>query len=166
MQMKNNVLSFIILFITWLILTWSLSIPELALGLIVCLITLYATVKLFGDPDIEPSNPLKLVWLLLVGSFLLWDLFKASVFGLWSILKPPASEKTLFIEVKTFLRNGTALAILMNALTLIPGAAVAALNAKTGSISLHLMSVKNDNYSSFIELTVKKYEGLLLKVFE
>jgi multisubunit Na+/H+ antiporter MnhE subunit len=164
--MKNNALSFIVLLIIWVVLTWSLSIPELLLGVIACLITAYATARLFGDPEISPSNPLKLSWLLVYCAFLIWDCFKASFAALLNVIKPSAPGKAIFFETWTSVRNGTAVGMLMNALSLIPGTVVVSANMKTGSIGIHLISAKSDNYSTVIDTTVKKYEDVLKKVFE
>jgi multicomponent Na+:H+ antiporter subunit E len=164
--MKKNLLSFVTLFLIWVVLTWSLSIPELLLGAIACFITAYATSKLFGDPEISPSNPLKLSWLLVYCAFLVWDSFKASFAALLNLIKPSAPGKAVFIETWTSVTNGTAVGLLMNALSLMPGTVVVSANMKTGTIGIHLMSAKDESYSSTIDACVKKYENVLKKVFE
>jgi multicomponent Na+:H+ antiporter subunit E len=164
--MKKYYLSFFILFLTWVVLTWSLSIPELLLGLIACLITVYATASLYGDPEICPFNPLKFSWLLLYAVFLIWDNFKASLNALINLIRPAPSGKAVFIEVKITLKNGTAVGLLMNALTLTTGLAVVSANSRNSSIGIHLISSKGINYSSAVEAAVSKYENILKKVFE
>jgi len=119
--MKNFLLTTLVSFILWLLLTGSLDQQELVAGLIVSLVAAALSagrITIFSDIRLSPAAPLAFVMYL--ATFLL-ALLKANLDMARRVLSPSLPLNPAMIEFTTDLQSNLAKLVLANSITLTPG---------------------------------------------
>jgi multicomponent Na+:H+ antiporter subunit E len=161
---KNKAVLFILLFLLWLCLTWSLSIERLIIGAVCAAVIALLSGSLADAFDIRLlSEPKRLLWLMAYFPVLVGDLLLSFLRMALLVIAPAPRLAPGTIRITTSLKSGMALAFLANALTLVSHAATVDLDRQAGLLYIHVMAV-HDNAD--VEKHAAKYEKLLGKVFE
>ena len=163
--MKNRSISILILFILWLVLSWSFAVDEILAGLFFSMVTVIAAESLFGN-EAKSERYAKYPWLAVYALMLAWDMLRACGDSLYRLALPSPSGKPRMLKVKTTLRDQTALAVLSGTIAYLPGTLAVGLNPERDSFSVYCAAGQTDSYASVIELSLFKYEKILKKVFE
>lgn len=165
--MKKKIFQFTILFAAWLALSWSVSLPELTLGIVVCFLIVYITAALFDNGANTAFNPARSLWFAVYLGYIIWDSLKAAFEALLRMASPnnPAIEPRI-IQIRTSLKDPNAIELLTNTIALLPGTLSSGEDLAQGLINVHCMAKKGGYHASAIELALRKYEKILRKVYE
>jgi len=163
--MRNRILFFITLFILWLLLTLSFNAVEIVLGLVFSLFTVFAAERIYGKPSGVNAKLLKLPWFAVYKLMLLWDIFKGAMDSLSRFLRLSQPAFPEFVNLYSGLKDESALWILANTMTFLPGTIVASVDRSTGIIRVYCALDKSGKCEHALEIALKRYENILMKVY-
>jgi len=164
--MKSRVLSFLLSFVVWCLLCWSLDWQHLAVGLLVSLFVSYAVGDLFTKNPWKFKEPKRYLWLVYYLIVLIWEMIKANLDVAYRVIHPKLPIKPGIVKVKTKLRSEAALTYLANSITLTPGTFTIDVDQENGYLYIHWIWVKSDDIEEATEIIVRRFEKILEKIFE
>ncbi len=95
-----------------------------------------------------------------------WECAKANVDVAYRVLHPRLPIRPALVRVQTGLRSDLALTVLANSISLTPGTISVDVNADTGIIYVHCMSVSPAEMEREATFVVERFTRILRKVFE
>ncbi|MBA7496992.1 Na(+)/H(+) antiporter subunit E [subsurface metagenome] len=162
--MKKLVLG-IISFLCWLVLTWTLYLPSLLVGLVVSMfIALW-----FGDVFVERAKNFfqikRLAYLLYYIPVFTYYCLLANFDVAYRVLHPALPIEPGIVKVKTTLTNTTAKVALANSITLTPGTLSVEMT-DDGYLYVHWIKVRTTDVEEATEMIIRKFEKILKEIFE
>lgn len=162
--MKKLVLG-IISFLCWMVLTWTLYLPSLLVGLVVSMfIALW-----FGDVFVERAKNFfqikRLAYLLYYIPLFTYYCLLANFDVAYRVLHPALPIEPGIVKVKTTLTNSTAKVALANSITLTPGTLSVEMT-DDGYLYVHWIKVRTSDVEEATEMIIRKFEKILKEIFE
>ncbi|GAH99427.1 unnamed protein product [marine sediment metagenome] len=162
--MKKLVLG-IISFLCWMVLTWTLYLPSLLVGLVVSVfIALW-----FGDVFVERAKNFfqikRLAYLLYYIPLFTYYCLLANFDVAYRVLHPALPIEPGIVKVKTTLTNSTAKVALANSITLTPGTLSVEMT-DDGYLYVHWIKVRTSDVEEATEMIIRKFEKILKEIFE
>ena len=162
--MKKLVLG-IISFLCWMVLTWTLYLPSLLVGLVVSMfIALW-----FGDVFVERARNFfqikRLAYLLYYIPVFTYYCLLANFDVAYRVLHPALPIEPGIVKVKTTLTNSTAKVALANSITLTPGTLSVEMT-DDGYLYVHWIKVRTTDVEEATEMIIRKFEKVLKEIFE
>jgi len=162
--MKKLVLG-IISFLCWMVLTWTLYLPSLLVGLVVSMfIALW-----FGDVFVERARNFfqikRLAYLLYYIPLFTYYCLLANLDVAYRVLHPALPIEPGIVKVKTTLTNTTAKVALANSITLTPGTLSVEMT-DDGYLYVHWIKVRTTDVEEATEMIIRKFEKVLKEIFE
>jgi len=165
-QLKRRLLDFIILFILWMLLVWTLDIQSVVAGAIVALLFAVVVSGLLPERSERLFSPIRWFWALVHLGLLAYWIVLANLDVLYRVLHPNLPIRPGIVKVKTTLRTDEAKTFLANSITLTPGTLTVDIIGDT--LYVHWIYVHED-----MEDTKKitwdiagKFEATLRRVFD
>ena len=162
--MKKRMAQFIISFVMWVLLTWSIKTEDLLAGLVVALFVTILTRKLFPDDFLKLLNPGRFLLGLFYIPYLFYYIILANLDVAYRVLNPYLPIKPGIVRVKTSLTNEFAKTILANSITLTPGTLTVEVNGD--DFYVHWINVSSDNPEIQREIVLGRFERMLRRIFE
>lgn len=162
--MKKLVLG-IISFLCWMVLTWTLYLPSLLVGLVVSIfIALW-----FGDVFVERAGNFfqikRLAYLLYYVPVFTYYCLLANFDVAYRVLHPALPIEPGIVKVKITLTNTTAKVALANSITLTPGTLSVEMT-DDGYLYVHWIKVRTTDVEEATEMIIRKFEKILKEIFE
>jgi len=161
--MKRVVL-FIIGFIVWLLLTWTLYLPSILIGIGTALFISFWFADIFVQ---HPENFFQikrfLYLLLYIPIFLLYCIL-ANIDVAYRVLHPKLPIRPGIVKVKTNLSTLTGRVALANSITLTPGTLTVELT-DDGYLYVHWINVTTVDVEKATRKIVRRFEPILKEVF-
>ena len=162
--MKKLVLG-IISFLCWMVLTWTLYLPSLLVGLVVSVfIALW-----FGDVFVERARNFfqikRLAYLLYYIPLFTYYCLLANFDVAYRVLHPALPIEPGIVKVKTTLTNSTARVALANSITLTPGTLSVEMT-DDGYLYVHWIKVRTTDVEEATRRIIIKFEKILKEIFE
>jgi len=164
--MKSRIISFILSFVIWCLLVWSLDWQHLLIGIIVCLFVSYSVGDLFTKNPWKFKEPGRYLWLVYYLIVLFWEMIKANLDVAYRVIHPGLPIKPGIVKVKTKLKSDAALTYLANSITLTPGTFTIDIDQENGYLYIHWIYVTTEDIEKASEIIVRKFEKILEKIFE
>ncbi|MBE0478893.1 Na+/H+ antiporter subunit E [Candidatus Aerophobetes bacterium] len=161
--MKKLVL-FIVSFITWLILTWTVYLPSLLIGVGVSLIVSFWFADIFIRHPQNFFQIKRFLYLLLYIPIFIFYCIVANLDVAYRVLHPKLPIEPGIVKVKTELSTLTGRVALANSITLTPGTLTVELT-DDGYLYVHWINVKAIDVEEATKMIVKKFEPILKEVF-
>lgn len=162
--MKKLVLG-IISFLCWIVLTWTLYLPSLLVGLIISIFVAFW----FGDFFIQRARNFfqvkRLGYLLYYIPIFTYYCILANLDVAYRVLHPRLPIEPGIVKVKTTLTNSTAKVALANSITLTPGTLSVEVT-DDGYLYVHWIKVRTTDVEEATERIVKRFEKILKEIFE
>lgn len=150
----------------WILLTWSVHVQNVFVGLVVAVFVSFMTADLFtASPNIF-RNIFRYLWFLYYIPLFLWECFKANLDGAYRVIHPDVPLNPGIVKVKTVLRSDTAITILANTLSLKPGTMTVDVDKEKGYLYVHWVDVKTQDVDGATKMIVHKFEKILVRIFE
>ena len=162
--MGKRIAQFIISFLMWVLLTWSIRIEDLLAGAVVALFVTILTRKLFPDDFLKLLNPRRFLLGVLYIPYLFYYIILANLDVAYRVLNPYLPIKPGIVRVKTSLTNEFAKTILANSITLTPGTLTVEVNGD--DFYVHWINVASDNPEVQREMILGRFERMLRRIFE
>ena len=162
--MKKLVLG-IISFVCWMVLTWTIYLPSLLVGLVVSIfIALW-----FGDVFVERAKNFfqikRLAYLLYYIPVFTYYCLLANFDVAYRVLHPALPIEPGIVKVKTTLTNSTARVALANSITLTPGTLSVEMT-DDGYLYVHWIKVRTSDVEEATKMIIRKFEKILKEIFE
>ena len=160
----NRLLTFISLLVMWLLLTWSLDRQEIIAGVVAALLVSVLVCRICDHNYAKALNPLRWFWLIVYALYFLYHCLRANLDVAYRALHPLLPIRPGIVKVKTQLSSSVARTLLANSITLTPGTLT--VDMKNEELFIHWINVVTDDPQEHTLLIIKRFEGLLRRVFE
>jgi multicomponent Na+:H+ antiporter subunit E len=148
----------------WLLLTWSVGWPSLAVGAVLSLVT---AVVFGGELPLEPVrllNPRRWLWLLVYIPVFAYQCFKANLDVALRVLSPGLALKPGIVKIRTSLKSDLARTFLANSITLTPGTMT--VEIEDDVLYIHWIDVKTEDPEKAGQIIKGPFERLLARIFD
>jgi multicomponent Na+:H+ antiporter subunit E len=155
---------FILSLIFWMLLTFSLTIPNIIVGTIAALLTTLLFGRYFFDNVHKFLHPQRYFWLLLYLIIFIWECIKANFDVAYRVLHPAMPIKPGIVKVKTELKSDFARTILANSVTMTPGTIT--VDIIGDYLYIHWIYIQSDDPEVYTRIIISKFEKYIKKIFE
>ncbi|MDD5423103.1 MAG: Na+/H+ antiporter subunit E [Candidatus Omnitrophota bacterium] len=163
--MMTNILSFLLWFGVWMLLTWPPSAANAVIGIFASAIVSFITSDMI-PPKVSPlRNPLRYLWFIYYIIIFLWECLKANIDVAYRVIHPGLPIRPGTLRVKTGLKSDAGLTFLANSITLTPGTTSVDIDKENGYIYVHWLSVKDGLPGNRLPVA-EKFENILKRIFE
>ncbi len=162
--MKKRFSQFIIYFIIWLLLTWSLKFQEVMVGIVVAFIVTLLTRDLFPDEMIKFLNPVRFFWAIIYLPYLIFYIILANFDVAYRVLNPNLPILPGIVKVKTTLKSELAKTILANSITLTPGTLTVEIDED--DYYIHWIYISTEDPEEQRKIIIGRFERMLRRIFE
>ncbi len=160
----RRIILFVVAFILWLLLTWTLNWQHLIAGCIVAFLVAF----LFGSIFVqEPKKFLQITrwfWFLCYLPLFIWECIKANFDVAYRVLHPRMPIKPGIVKVRTSLKSTIAKAFLANSITMTPGTLSVDIDGE--HLYIHWIYVRTEEVEDASRKIVRKFEKLLARIFD
>jgi multicomponent Na+:H+ antiporter subunit E len=160
----GRVLEFILIYILWILLTWSLGPQYLLVGLVVAALTSLVFGGLLAQRPQRFFEPKRYVWFIYYLLTLIWYIIKANLDVAYRVLHPDLPIRPGIVKVRTTLENDVSKTFLSNSITLTPGTLT--VDVVGEEMYIHWINVRSDDAEVQTEIIVSRFENILKRVFE
>lgn len=150
----------VFLWLVWLLLNNTVAPGHLLLGAVLALALPLFTVR-FWPHRPRVRKPLKLLGYI---AMLLWDIIIANLTVARLILGPTARLRPVFLKLPLELRNGFAIVVLANTISLTPGTVSSDLSPDRRTLLIHALDVEDPEQA--VARIKQRYEKPLQEIFE
>lgn len=156
--------NFLLLFGFWIIVTWTVAVPNLIAGAVAALFLSILFNSLF-DPNLPKLlNPVRLFWFLVYVPVFLYHLIVANLDVAYRVLNPGLPIKPGIVKIKTGLKTDIAKTFLANSITLTPGTMT--VDIKDEYLYIHWINVKHTDVENATNDISKTFEKYIKRIFE
>ena len=160
----RHIVLFILSLIIWLLLTFSLSVPNIIVGIVASILT----VVLFGKYFIKNVSPFlqpqRYFWLIVYLFVFIWECIKANFDVAYRVLHPAMPIKPGIVKVKLGVKGDFARMMLANSITMTPG--TISVDIIDDYIFIHWIYISTDNPEEYSEKVSGRFEKYIKKIFE
>ena len=164
--MKSRIVLFIVGFIVWCLLDWSLNLTHITVGILVSLVTTVIAGDLFIQRPHILTHGKRYLWFLYYIPVFLWECFKANIDVAYRVSHPKLPINPGIVKVKTTLKSDTGLTFLANSITLTPGTMTVDIDNENGFLYIHWINVKTQDIEEATQKIVVRFEKILKEIFE
>jgi len=167
---------FVVTYVTWLLLVFPYDPSRghagpwdtqgLLLGLGAALLVSLLLRNVFTRSPAKLWNPVRWFWALVYIPMLFYYIIKANLEVAYIVLHPELPIRPGIVRVKTELKSESARTVLANSITLTPGTFTVDVKPETGEMFIHWLTVEAEGADEATERIVKRFEGLLKKIFD
>ncbi len=163
--MGSKILTFVISFLLWLVLSLSADIQHILIGAVVSFIVAASVGEMFaGVPRKWLSFSRYKYFMIYVGVFLK-EVIKANIDVAYRVLHPGLPIKPGIVRVKTDIKSETGLTFLANSITLTPGTLSVDIDTEKGVLYVHWIDVRDRDIEQATRLIAGRFERLIKEVF-
>ena len=162
--MKKRIALFILFFAMWVLLTFSIELQEIMVGLVVAFVATLLTRDLFPDEMLKFFNPRRLLWAILYIPYLIYYIILANFDVAYRVLNPDLPITPGIIKVKTTLESEMAKTILANSITLTPGTLTVEIDGD--NYYIHWINITTEDPEKQRQIIIDKFERMLRRIFE
>lgn len=155
---------FILLFGTWLLLTWSLEPAQLIVGAVVSLVVIGLVGDIFLFKAGRVFNPIRVFWFIVYIPYLMIYIVLANLDVAYRVIHPELPIRPGIVKVRTSLKTDMAKTFLANSITLTPGTLT--VDIKGDIMYIHWIYVKGRNFEDWSKAVVGRFEPILRRIFE
>ncbi len=161
--MARRIASIVLLFAFWLLLTMEFSPGYLVAGALLSAFVGYVTSGIFSFGN-KIADPRRWLWFLLYVPYFAIYCVKANLDVAYRVLHPDMPIRPGIVKVKTELTSEVGKTVLANSITLTPGTLTVDIVDET--LYVHWINVTTEDVEEETEAIVKRFEGLLKRIFE
>src|SRR3990172_9322854 len=155
---------FILSLILWLLLTFTVTLPNLITGMVVSVITSLNFGKYFFRNVYKFLEPHRYFWLFIYFFVFLWACLKANFDVAYRVLHPAMPIKPGIVKVKTELKSDFARTVLANSITMTPG--TISVDIIDDFLYVHWIYVHSEDPEVYTPLILGAFEKYIKKILE
>jgi multicomponent Na+:H+ antiporter subunit E len=162
----SKVVTFIVSFLLWMLLSFSPDWQHIIVGLLVALLVALTMGDMFTDNPRKWFSLQRYLWFMVYVFVFIWECIKANLDVAYRVLHPRLPINPGIVKVKTILKTETALTFLANFITLTPGTFTVDIDKEGGYLYIHWIDVTTQDVEKASKIIVSTFENILKKVFE
>jgi len=160
----KRIIFFVALMIIWLLLTWSLETQQVIAGVVLAIVLAFVLSRAFPDEVVKVFNPIRWLWFVFYAVYFAYYCIKANLDVAYRVLHPDVPIRPGIVKVQTGLQTDIAKTFLANSITLTPGTLTIDIDGP--DLYIHWISISSDDPEDQTGIIVKRFEGLLRRIFE
>lgn len=160
----SKLVFFIVTFLLWLLLTWSLEYPRLLVGVAVSVVATLVYGAVFTTQPRKFANPFRYLIFIYYIPIFFYHCIKANFDVMYRVIHPDLPIKPGIVKVKTNLTTDIGKTFLANSITLTPGTMTVDLEDEY--LYIHWIWVEDTDLDRTTKLIPEKFEKHLKGVFE
>jgi multicomponent Na+:H+ antiporter subunit E len=161
----RRIIYFVLAFITWLVLSWTLNLQFIIAGLIASAFVSVLFHEMLPKEHRVFISPVRIFWFLVYIPVFLYYMLMANFDVVYRALHPAMPIKPGIVKIKTNLKTESGITALANSITLTPGTLTVDLT-DDGYLYIHWINVKSDDIEEATKYIVGPFEFFLKKIFE
>jgi len=160
----RHIALFIVLFLFWLLITFSLSVENLIAGAAAALLTTFIFGKHFVQSMHKMLQPARYFWLIVYLFIFTWEVLKANFDVAYRVIHPAMPIKPGIVKVPLEVKSDIARTMLANSITMTPGTIT--VDIIGDDIFVHWIYVKSENPEEYTREVSGRFEKYIKKIFE
>jgi len=164
LKFKIRLFDFILTFLVWWALTWTLDPITLSVGVLVAAGIVLFLSDLFPPEMVLLFAPRRLFWLLVYIPYFFYYVFKANLDVLYRVLHPDLPINPGIVKVRTNLTTDLAKTFLANSITLTPG--TLSVDIEGEYLYIHWINVISKDMEGATTIIVNRFENIIGRIFE
>jgi len=161
----RRLIYFVLAFIIWILLTWSINIQIIIAGLIASAGIAFLFHEVLPGEYCVFISPVRIFWVLVYLPVFFYYIIKANFDVVYRALHPKMPIKPGIVKIKTNLKTVSGITALANSITLTPGTLTVDLT-DDGFLYIHWINVKSDDVEQATKYIAQRFEWFLEKIFE
>lgn len=162
--MATRIFQFLIIFILWLLLTWSLAPQEVIVGVALALLLSILLYDVFLQGSEKLVQPARYFWFLVYLPVFFYYVIRANLDVAYRVLHPEMPIRPGIVKVRTSLKSDMAKTFLANSITLTPGTLT--VDIIGDHLYIHWINIVTEDPQEETEVIVKRFEVFLRRIFE
>jgi multicomponent Na+:H+ antiporter subunit E len=162
--MANRIFQFLIIFILWLLLTWSLAPQELIVGAALALLLSLLLHDIFLRGSQKLAQPSRYVWFLFYLPVFFYYVVRANLDVAYRVLHPDMPIRPGIVKVRTTLKSEMGRTFLANSITLTPGTLT--VDIVGDHLYIHWINITTEDAQEETDIIVRRFERYLRRIFE
>ncbi len=163
-NLGSYLLTFLVGWALWLLLTWTFDPQELVAGAVVSALVALPTHARFTAKGLRWLHPMRLLCLVLYIPIFLWEMIKANLDVAYRVLHPKRPIRPGIVRTKTRLASNLGKVTVANSITLTPGTIT--LEVDGDDLYIHWIYVRETDPERVYEAIPGPFEKCLRRLFE
>jgi multicomponent Na+:H+ antiporter subunit E len=160
----NAILLYVLLFVTWLLLTFNLTVPNIVVGGAAALLVTVLFARYSLKVKARVFQPHRYFWAIVYVFIFLWECIMANLDVAYRVLHPGLPIKPGIVKVKTNLVTDTGKALLANSITMTPGTIT--VDILDDSLYIHWIYVRSKDPEVYTHAIAGMFEKYIKRIFE
>jgi len=156
---------FCILFVLWLLLTWTLNYQDVLVGLILSFAIAVFMGDIFTEHPGKFGNITRYLWMAYYIPVFFWYVITANIDVAYRVLHPKMPIKPGIVKVRTTLKSDAARTFLANSITLTPGTMSVDIT-EDGYLYIHWINVHAMDVEEATKKIVAPFENFIRHIYE
>jgi multicomponent Na+:H+ antiporter subunit E len=161
----RRLIYFVVSFIVWLLLTWTLEAQVVIAGLAASIVVALLFHEILPKEHHVFVSPIRIFWLLVYIPVFFYYVIMANFDVVYRALHPKMPINPGIVKIKTNLKTDSGITALANSITLTPGTLTVDLT-DDGFLYIHWINVKSTDTEEATKHIAQKFEWFLKKIFE
>jgi multicomponent Na+:H+ antiporter subunit E len=161
----RRLIYFVVSFIVWLLLTWTLEIQAVIAGLAASIVVALLFHEILPKEHHIFVSPIRIFWLLVYIPVFFYYVIMANFDVVYRALHPKMPIHPGIVKIKTDLKTESGITALANSITLTPGTLTVDLT-DDGFLYIHWINVKSTETEEATKHIAQRFEWFLKKIFE
>lgn len=161
----RRLIYFVLAFIIWLLLTWSLQAQTIIAGLAASVIVSLLFHEILPKEHNVFISPVRIFWFLVYIPVFFYYVIVANIDVAYRVLHPKMPINPGIVKIKTNLKTDSGITALANSITLTPGTLTIDLT-DDGFLYIHWINVKSTDIEEATKRIGQRFEYFIAKMFE
>ncbi|MGQ1784953.1 MULTISPECIES: Na+/H+ antiporter subunit E [unclassified Saccharicrinis] len=161
-------MKYIVLFIFslgfWLLLTFSLSLQNIMVGVVAALLTVLFFGNFFPEKTARLLQPQRYLWFIVYLFIFIWECLKANFDVAYRVLHPAMPIKPGIVKIEMSLKTDLARTILANSITMTPGTITVDMIGDL--LYVHWIYISSTDPEVYSKKIAGRFEKYIKKIFE
>ena len=161
----RRLIYFVVSFIVWLLLTWTLEVQVVIAGLAASIVVALLFHEILPKEHHVFVSPIRIFWFLVYVPVFFYYIIIANLDVVYRALHPKMPINPGIVKIKTELKTDLGITALANSITLTPGTLTVDLT-DDGFLYIHWINVKSTETEEATKHIAQRFEWFLKKIFE
>ena len=161
----KRLIYFVLAFIVWLLLTWSVDPQQLIAGFAASAVVAVLFHEVLPEEHYIFISPRRVFWFMVYLPVFFYYVFKANFDVVYRALHPKMPINPGIVKIKTSLKTDSAITALANSITLTPGTLTVD-RTDDGFLYIHWINVKSTDVEEATRHIARRFEYFIAKIFE
>lgn len=163
--MGSKILTFVISFGLWLLLSLSADSQHVLIGLLVSILVAASVGHMFAGVPKKFLSLRRYRFFVIYSGVFIKEVFKANADVAYRVLHPGLPINPGIVKIKTDIKSETGMTFLANSITLTPGTLAVDVDFEGGFLYIHWIDVKNRDVEGASRIIAGRFERLIKEVF-